>query len=200
MATLRRCIVQAHDEHHDKLAEFSVPIISSWCKRNMWNHIVHRVSSDQEAWDHNYRKYPLVRSLLTSYDIVVWMDLDVIPVSEEDLILTYDNVQISSDRHGLCAGVVAYRSCAWTVSFVEGLTAIIPKWGLHRTHEQDTLKALSILGDASNHVRTIPETVVANPGSPRTGKPPAFYHAWSNAGIDGAIERMRAACNYTQIS
>jgi hypothetical protein len=195
-----RCIAQAYDENHSRLAEFTVPMMDSWCRKNGWSHVVHRVYPGEESWDHNYRKYPLVQKLLPDYDVVAWMDLDVVPISGEDLVVGPENVHISIDRHGMCAGVVVYRSCPWTTCYVHGLTSIVPKNGLYRTHEQDVLKVVSSIGDAALHTRTIPETVVSNPLSTRELTAPSFYHAWSNGGVEQAIERIKLECSYRRAS
>lgn len=196
MPTHSRVIAQSYDENHIDLARYFIPKMAMWCKANGWRHIVRHVNSADHYHDHNYRKYPLVRELICDHDVVVWADTDVIPVSWKDFIVPDGDIHFSWDRHGLCAGFVAYRSCQWTADFVAGLTAIIPQRGLHRTHEQDCLKSITMVGDCGYHIRMLPETIVSNPQSPRLNTPPTFFHAWSNGGVYDAIKRAEDICNY----
>ena len=196
--TLKRCIAQAYDENHIGLARHFVPKMDEWCNRHGWNHVIRRVKSWDHDHDHNYRKYLLVQELLGAHDIVVWSDTDIIPVSGEDFITPRRDVHFSCDMNGLCAGFVAYRSTQWTVSFVSGLTSAIPKHGAYRTHEQDCLKSMILIGDCGNHVGMLPETIVANPCSPPTPVRPVFFHAWSNTGVQDAIDRAIHICNFNK--
>lgn len=198
MATHRRCVAQSYDEKHTKLADHFVPKMAEWCSAHGWDHVVRQVRSSDFDHDHNYRKYPLVRDLLLNYHEVIWADTDIIPVSGNAIDVPHGDIHFSIDRHGICAGFVIYRSNQWVSDFVSGLVSIVPKRGMHRTHEQDTIKLISLAGDCGNHIRTIPESVVANPGSPRTSLAPAFFHAWSNAGVENAIRLAKEACNYTR--
>jgi hypothetical protein len=198
MHTLKRCIAQAYDEKHIELARHFVPKMDEWCNRHGWSHVIRRVKSWDHDHDHDYRKHLLVQELLVSHDIVVWSDTDIIPVSGEDFVMPHEDVHFSCDTHGLCAGFMAYRSNQWTVNFVSGLTSVIPKRGAYRTHEQDCLKSIILIGDCVNHVRMLPETIVANPCSPSMQVPPVFFHAWSNTGVKGAIDRATHICNFNK--
>jgi hypothetical protein len=198
MPTHRRCVAQSYDEHHIKLAEHFIPKMAKWCSDHGWDHVVREVRSTDHDHDHNYRKYPLVRELLPNYHEVIWADTDIIPVSGEAIEVPHGDIHFSIDRHGICAGFVIYRSNQWVSDFVSGLLSIIPRNGRHHTHEQDTIKLISLAGDCGYHIRTIPESVVANPCTPKTGRPPVFFHAWSNAGVDEAIRTSREACNSTK--
>jgi len=188
---MNRCVVQAYDVNHIYLAEATIPLMAKWCHKHGWSHKVFK-SPISEDHDHNYRKYPVVRSCLNEdNEVVDWADTDIVPVSGEDLKLSQDHadIHISLDRHGYCAGMMVYYNSQWTRDFVAGLTAIIPKHGIYRTHEQDCLKRLLLIGQAQGQTRTIPETVVACPQSPETIKP-TFYHLWANLGWESALTRL----------
>ena len=188
---MSKCVIQAYDENHESLANITVPLMAKWCYNHGWSHQVVLCDSSKESYDHNYRKYPLVRSMLEHHQVVMWADADVVPVSGEDFPLGEKNVQVSFDRHGYCAGLVVYRNSLWTRQFVTGLEAIIPTEGIYRTHEQDCMKAILLIGQVSDNVVSIPESVVACPHSPKTTVKPVFLHLWTHTGLADSIQRAK---------
>jgi len=188
-----RVLIQGYDENHDWLAEITLPRMRAWCDANGWEHRPVRFPISL-AEDYNFRKYPLVLDALNQgIETVVWCDLDVVPVSGRQLETHGAHISISLDRCGICAGFVAYENSEWTRQFVTGLLAIIPKVGRYHCHEQECLKAVVNIGEAVHNVRTIPESVVANPCTPLDSRP-TFFHLWANRGRAMVLNEILKLC------
>lgn len=189
---MNRAIVQCWDKNHEALVNATHPAVYGWCVLNGWTHTVCWDQGGND-YDHNYRKYVHIKEALQTpgIDEVLYLDNDIVPVSVKPAHFDgAGSVQISMDNFGYCAGAMLWRK-GWGTWFLDVALGLLPKRGRYHLDEQDTLTTLLRLPAAKEHVRIIPENVVACPCSPKS-LDPVFLHLWASSGYEDVVRNAEA--------
>ena len=105
---------------------------------------------DELTWAETvWEKIPMLRKYLSDYDWLMWIDADAMVMNHrvkiEDLIakcpLDTDLI-ISSDLHGLNAGVFLLRNRQWARDFLQSVDESKPEFISHRYPEQEAMNAI----------------------------------------------------------
>lgn len=187
-----RLVLQAADSAYRELAALAEPGMRRWCRANAWSYSLEPLTGAAHPY---VERYALIRRLLESYRYVFWLDLDVVPVTLDDIV--YDpsaDFHFSVDYNGWCAGAALYRAGSWS-RWLIGMLLRLPAALPHRLAEQDELKALLRLEAVKPHVRPFSELQIANPVSRLDGHTPTMFHAWANGSYVLAKEQVRDRVN-----
>lgn len=182
----RRIIIQASDVKYASMAAVTSPAMRVWAESNGWDYTFDRLPDV----DNPYRsRYQLILGLLHRYDTVMWLDTDIVPRTNRDLIYqTNKAVCASVDYNGWCAGATIWHSCQAARWIIEGIVLGTPN--VRFANDQDAMKTLFAIPWVGQNVGAIPQTEINNPCSDRDVIP-VMSHWWSNKDYDSSLGRLR---------
>lgn len=186
----RRVILQATNSKYASMAAVTSPAMRAWAEQNEWDYVF-----EQLPEGHNpYRsRYAIIRDMLGRYESVMWLDADIAPRSNRDIVYQQNKpVCASVDYNGWCAGATIWANCREAEWIMEGIIQGTPNRGLEC--DQAAMKAIFALPWMASCVGAIPQTEISNPCS-NIPYPPVMSHWWSNHQFEKSLVQLKVWCD-----
>jgi hypothetical protein len=185
-----------YDQKMASIGDTSARVARQYCKRHGYRFTCHREVLDpglHPAWN----KIVALRRHLGESEWTFWCDADTLicdPAFTMDRIveqLSGEDIAISTDKKGMCSGLLLIRNTAWSARYLETLLFLGPHYPPARPkplHEQETMNRIATSFPAvGNRIMLIPESVISNPRTPCTDEVPFIMHYWSSAHTQSSI-------------
>lgn len=171
---MKKALASGVDLNYWDLSKITFPRMKEWARHEGFDF---RELEIQDSQQHpSWQKILWVLWLLQEYDLVFWMDADVVIRDLEFCLSDLDSsgLTFSMDLCGICCG--AFSSGREGIPVLEAVEAIRKLNPPFRKYEQDAMKLLMPWG--LHDFQTIPQQVISNPQSGFTGV--FAHHLWAN--------------------
>jgi galactosyl transferase GMA12/MNN10 family len=158
-------VITATDVRYGRVDKITCPVNSRYCQDHGYEWTPMLLTEERSWAETVWQKIPILRKWLERYDWLMWIDADAMVMNHRIKIerLLGDagdrDLVISSDLHGLNAGVFILRDSEWSRKFLEDVDALKPEFLSHKYPEQEAMSRVLHNEDLSNwnHVYSPPQ-------------------------------------------
>jgi hypothetical protein len=113
-------LVSFYTDHYQEMADIVIPRWKVYCKTNNMDCEFFKLPQIGSRVDFCWDKIELCRRVLDDADeCLLWVDIDILPIKQKNLIWTEKPVGMCSDDNGLCTGVMILQNCDWTKKYLD---------------------------------------------------------------------------------
>lgn len=188
-------VAMLYDDNLKLIGDVSSSRAEAYCARHGYSFSCARRLLDEHL-SPSWNKILKVRDELDGCDWVFWMDADTYVFDMDFDLAAFLSAHrkrdfiVSVDYNGMCCGVFALRSSAWSRAFVNALLFLgrmDPAAALafegRDNYEQSAIKLLKRnFVNVDRMTSFIPQEIVRNRASPPSQRVPFLFHYWSSMG------------------